>query len=350
MVAIILYFQCYSENDTADIIITNTFINSEKIVENLRKQNVFNNVHYAKSIHYINPGTFRGKVRKIKFMISYKKEVLEVLNGDSFYDELYYNCEDLFLFNLASVLRKQNEKCILNRFEEGYSTYIKNVSSSQKSKRIIKMRNKIQRIFMDGEFDNLYLLEPELLLNKNQKNIKKIEGEISKTENYRKCISKVFGTDKLVHPYTKQFIIFEESFSNDGFIIDDISIFSEIIGILGADNVSVKLHPRSKNNRFEKFNVDLHEADGIPWEAILLTCDLKSVTLITMASGSVINSRLLFKDKTKAVLMYKCLKEKPPLLDEKFDLFIDKFSRKCEDGVFVPQNIEEVRSLINQNI
>lgn len=67
-------------------------------------------------------------------------------------------------------------------------------------------------------------------------------------------------------------ILMEECYSNDGLIKnEDIELFKQVIDIDKKFNSVVKLHPRSKTNRFEnKFNVI--KSQGISGEVYILNC------------------------------------------------------------------------------
>ena len=168
------------------------------------------------------------------------------------------------------------------------------------------------------------------------------------SDEYRRYICKIFNTYNIVENYNKENIIFEESFVHDGIDIDDIELYEHIFQLMGESNFSVKLHPRACSNRFAKYKCDVHLPEGVPWEAIALSCVNKHYKLFALGSGSIINCRLLLGDGTKAILLYKCLDKKPKAFGKNFDLFIQKFMDKYPCGVIIPSSLDELDETLSR--
>ena len=174
------------------------------------------------------------------------------------------------------------------------------ISSSAKSRLIVQIRNSILGYNNCLRIDGFIVFEPDLLIYDYNYPIIKIDRSIVKRDDFKADVAYIFDTKNVLDSYKKDFIIFEESFVRDGFDIDDLELYRIIFKVIGEENVSVKLHPRSKENRFSDFACDVHLPEGVPWEAILLSGQFKNVNLMALASGSIINSRLLLGDSTNA--------------------------------------------------
>ena len=343
MVGALLKKQCFTNEDKVDLILTDTFNNYEEIGKRIRAKKYYCNVYVVQIKHLIVPNGLKEKFIKGYFFLFYKKEIEKILGRTlKEYDEVYFNSEEIFTYNLISVLRANRHKVNVYRYEEGYSSYSLEHSSSHKSEQFVNTRNKLFKVQESIKINGFYVFEPDLLLFQYDYPILKIKRSYIAEKSYINFISNVFCTDKTAKTYNKKYIIFEESFVTDGFKIDDLEMYSKLIEKMGSNNVSVKIHPRSNVNRFSELNVDIHVAEGIPWEAILLTRKFENITLIALASGSVINSCLLTGDSTKAYLLYKCLKKRPPILDENFEKFLTKFCEKYHDGIVIPKNLGDV--------
>lgn len=348
MIGALLKMQCFQEKDSVNVILTDTFLGYETIAERIKKTGFYNQVYTARIKRLVNANSLQQKIRKAWFMFDNKRIIEEILGeelGD--YDELYFNCEEVFTYNLISLLRLKCN-CKVFRYEEGYSSYNLNQSSSQKSERIIATRNKITKGRGNLHFDGFYVFEPDLLLYEYKYPILSINREVVQKEAYREFVSEVFDIMEVASSYKRRYIIFEESFATDGFDVDDLNLYQQIISTLGKDNVTVKLHPRSNIDRFRDMGVDVHASEGIPWEAILLSKGGEKSILLALASGSVINSRLLLGDATKAVLLYKCLEKRPPALGNSFDQFLEKFTEKYNTGIIVPDCKERLEYILEQ--
>lgn len=339
MIATLLKFQ--TNQDNADIIITDTFGNYEKIAKRLENTGCFDKVLIAHIKKYVVVKTGKEKLNKIDYIIRFKKHLQRIVPNPSLYSDVFFNCEDIFLFNLVSWIKSRNANSKVYRYEEGYSTYSLAKSSSNKSIKIVNARNCILAHNVKMEWDGLFLFEPDLYEFSNPIKKMQIDRSVIKNQKYVDIIKNVFSTEEISTKYKKEVIIFEESFFSDGFEIDDFEVYSRIISEIGCEHFSIKMHPRSKKNRFENMNVDVHLPEGVPWEAILLTGSFSNCVFLALASGSVINSRLLTGDSTRSFLLYKCLKHKPAAFDLNFERFVENFHAKYNDGLYIPQTIEE---------
>ena len=125
-------------------------------------------------------------------------------------------------------------------------------------------------------------------------------------------------------------------------------IFKNIIEYLGSDKVVVKLHPRTRVNRFKDFNVQIMESKGIPWEALAIACNFNNIKMLTLASGSVINSRLMLGDSSKALMLYKCVDSTIPSIGKNFDMFMNSFLKNHSNELIIPNSINELRCQIDK--
>lgn len=346
MIAALLKLQLLKDCDTADIIITDTFRGYDNVADRIKDTRYFESVYLIKAKNIIVANSFGEKINKLKFLFTYKTTFCKIIDQSKKYDVLFYNNEDIYTFNLISYLKILNKNCNICRYEEGYSSYTNIESSSPVSKRIIDFRNRIFKKPVSTESNEFYVFEPEMLMRNYDAKIKKIERSFSNMKVYQEFISNIFSVDEVLDNYKKKYIIFEESFVNDGFDIDDFELYEKIIEILGKENVIIKLHPRSSQNRFVDLGVEVKVPDGVPWEAIALCADFDHVVLFALGSGSVINSRLLLGSNIKAFLLFKCLKKRPVAFNDRFEIFVEKFNAKYGNDVFIPESMRDALTAI----
>lgn len=345
MVATLLRFQCTEEDDTADLILTDTFTNYDVTGERIINSGVYNDVFYAYVKSFVVSKTISGKIEKFRNIYLPAYAIPDKARS-KVYDIVFFNCEDLFTFNITTFFKRKNRYCKIMRYEEGYSSYTNLNGTSLKSKKAIEIRNRILWPDCSINIDGFYVFEPEMLLKRYSCLIKKIDRNVINKNEYRRFIQCAFNTQNIANCYKEKIVIFEESFVNDGFDVDDIELFEQIIKRIGTEKIVVKLHPRSKVNRFSGLNVPVMKPDGIPWEAILLDLNTSNVTMIALGSGSVINGRLLAGDSTKAILLYKCLKKRPVAFDKNFDEFMARFHEKYGKDVFIPDSYDYLMSVL----
>ncbi len=332
--------------DVSDIIITDTFGNSEKIYQKVTDSGFFNSVFYCRVKDIIVTKNINSKVKKALNYINYRDRVKEVVENKITYDSFYFNCEDIFAFNMITILKMQNPKCVICRYEEGYSSYTNTETNSRKSRDLIVFRNKFIKNNPSLKIDRFYVFEPSLLLREYDCQIVKINRNLSQNTNFQNFIDYVFDAKNIADTYKKKIVIFEESFYVDGYDVGDVELYTSIIDKVGKGQVIIKMHPRSVDNRFEHLGVEVKKPDGIPWEAIVLSSEMNDSIFISLGSGSVINSKMLAGSGSKGILLFKCMKDKPKAFGENYYKFVDGFNRKYPDGLLVPDSRDELFSYL----
>lgn len=348
IVAILIAKQLHKDGDYRSIMLTDNFNDSKKVAENLENNSFFNKVYFCRINKILFPQKKLDKCKKVVLGIldetfinrAMKKEALDL--GE--YDEIYYNNDDLFLYSLISYCLKRNPQIEVFRFEEGYSSYIRPFCS-MRAQAIFNKRHK--NITFPQILSGMYYFFPESVLFKTSTPLKKIKKIIS--DEVKVLIKCVFPGAEKFRDIEGKWIIFEESFFRDFGYNADMVLYEDIIKEIGPEKVVVKIHPRSVVNRFKNLGVRVLENTGIPWEAILLLNNYKNVKFVTLASGSVINARLLLDDSTVSFLLYRCIDPAIPALEGNFEKFIDKFAEKHGEELYIPSNITDFFS-IRENI
>lgn len=339
IVALLINEERKCENDNSDIILTDNFAHSKEIVQRLSETNYFNNVYYAKINSVLFPKNKKNKIKKITYAFFPILNIKRVFCGDiGIYDELYYNNDDIFLYSLSYYCLKKNNLLSIHRFEEGYSSYTTQYCSlnAQKIFDIYSKKNGCKKF--DVLLSELLYFEPTLLVFNTNKKISKINREIN--NHTREVIKKTFLTCDLTEINGK-WVIFEESFFQDTGYMDDYYLYENVISAIGSENVFIKLHPRTQENRFKNMGVKILEVAGAPWEALLLANPNLEVKCIALASGSIINARLMLGTKLPAFLLFKCVKKDIPAYSENFSIFVEKLLLAENVGITVVDNVDE---------
>ena len=124
--------------------------------------------------------------------------------------------------------------------------------------------------------------------------------------------------------------------------MDDFKLILYIAEIVGKENLLVKLHPRNKINRFEKYGIATNKTIGIPWELIQMNDDFSDKVLLTISSGSVLASKLYFNDNIKTYLLFNCTDKMSNMVTEKYFEYLKKLENKFGlDNFIIPKNEEE---------
>lgn len=348
IVSVILMNQLEAEADYSEIILTDNFKNSELITKKIEQEGN-KKVYFAKINDFLFPKSLKKKLEKAFYILAPKQMVKTCFDENTItqYDEVFYNNDDMFLYNIVFLIAKRNPDVKLFRYEEGYSSYIYPVCSLR-GKRITDIRNKIFGINIFNHFlSGVYFFEPELVRYKLDVPFYRIERNIN--EKVKRNIEVYFDIPKQYNSIEENCIIFEESFAEDIGFTGDLAIYEKINDILNGDIV-VKLHPRTKRNRFKEVGIKTLENDGVPWEAVLISKGIQNKKFMAIASGSIINSQILMGNAGESWLLYKCISQnKIPLLNQEFQEFInDLLEKNILKGIIIPESREELYEMMSK--
>lgn len=310
IIAAMLKFDISQEGDVTDIIITDGYNGSKEIAGRITETNFYNHVYYAETRSILFPQNWREKCIKLYHLFFYGKSVLKVTGSElPDYEEVYAWNYDMFTANIRSVLKKKNPKLQSFVYEEGFISYMpyEKILPLYTNEKIINLRNHLLRIgnVTREDIRGLYLFEPECLMEKVRYPVYQITRQALEKEEFKQFVEYVFNAKKRAEKYNRKYILFEEGFVHNHPEIDDYDLFKKIIDCVGAENVIIKLHPRTKINRFKELGVIVFEADGIPWEAIAFAENMSDKVLIAIGSGSITNCRLMYGSNIESYLLFK---------------------------------------------
>ena len=345
IIALILREQLVKEKDTADIIINNTFNSYLNFSKNLKKLKIFNKVYTAEML-------YNNKLKKLKYVFNtknYLKNNLQIYNLK--YDELYFWNYDSFNASIRSALYSVNKNIKTYLFEEGYISYfpIEQVIEKSLLMKFVDIKNRLLHNIYLNNINGIYLFEPDLLLYNPNYNVFKLDRKIFYNLNFKNIIKKTFNvTEDIVKQYDKKYILFEEAMFSNSNYFDDEKIILDIVNKVEKENILIKLHPRTKEDRFSKLGIKTLGNDGIPWEAITLASNFSNKVFISISSSSIVNYRLTFGNEMTGILLFKFVNSKMKYLDKKYDSFWNKIkSMYPEKGLYIPNNEKELNYLLN---
>lgn len=105
-------------------------------------------------------------------------------------------------------------------------------------------------------------------------------------------LNNIFGYIPHKKVYSNKIIFFEESYSNDGGSDNALDFLQTLVRKYGKEKIVVKRHPRDKENRFAKMELESIEPFNIPWELFTLNGDCTECILLAANSASVYLSKL----------------------------------------------------------
>lgn len=341
--------QFVKDTDVVDLVITNTFSGHEVFAKKIREKKIFNNVIVADAKDIVKSDSKSKNISRLFYIFNLKKMMKKVFNGSfNYYDEMYCWNYDVLTASFRSYHALGKHPIKLFIYDEGYITYmpIDEVIPKKGFMRIIELRNKlfgISKIVREYK-DGLLLFEPDFLTFKPNCPVFRIDSKIGQTNSFRDLINYIFNASEIIKKYDKKYIIFEEAMLANCDNVDDFSIYKSIIEKVGSENVIVKLHPRTKKDRFSKLGVKVLGSDGIPWEAIMLSAKFDDKVLITIGSGSITNCRMLFGGNVESYMLFKIVKPDLPQFQGNYDQLWNNISNS--EGLYIPNTIEEFNKML----
>lgn len=335
------------QDDLVDIVISNHMSDSEEVVENVIKSNVYGKVYHVFSKEMVYNHSQRGywlrwiccllrpnHILKQYMVIDKKYDILLSANLDGFTRVLYHT-----LVN-GGERKIQNEKLKFYIYEEGTSTYSKlfeqhyfNCKPGKIGKFIFRGNGSIF-----GNVSGVYAFDTDCFLWKPCFPVIQMK-KISKNENeFINKINIIFNYENMKDKYDKKYIYMEESFFADGYNIEDVQLLEKVATVVGKENIMVKIHPRNPINRFNQLGYKTNVDVSIPWEVIVLNQNINGKILLTIASASIINPVRLFDINVNAYSLYKCLNNTPKILKGELWEATEYFYKKFYPNIIIYDN------------
>ena len=330
----------YFKYDYADIIVHDRLTDYSVIKANIEKIRAFDNVIVLPNQHK------KTKVGKtIRILKEYKFAFDNFHKAD--YDEFFFANFDFFSQRVYDCLKKNNPGLLLNFYEEGLASYSKKDEYfynlyKKPQKGNITHNNVFVKNYIYGNIDRLYYFRPDFIeWDYGKSKTCKID-EINVSDLvFKEIINGVFGFSYNDNEYTGKYIFFEESYYQDSGFMDDVDLVNRIADAVGKENITVKIHPRNKVNRFKELGYKTNTNLVIPWEVIALNIDLSEKVLITISSSSIVTPLNMFNCKSYAFSVLKLLESLPYQLSGEYLNTITSIYAKYPE-ISMCNNINEI--------
>lgn len=353
-----------------DVIISNHFDGSEEIVERINANKVFfNKSYYAPNFDFCRRrGEWASKRNdnRLLYNLDIKKTVETFVFLEDSYDELWIaNWEEFANAVFNYIRRYLNHNIVCNIYEDGFVSCLwdwRTVSIELADKSII--RKIYENKFLNIQYTHLniseyYVTKPELMKFDPGCVVKKIPEMNKYDSSFINDVNIVFNYESCCDIYDKKVIFFEESYHADGTEIGDAELVDSLADIVGMDEIMIKIHPRSKDNRWATRGYKTNTNFSIPWEVIALNQNMSNKILVGIACGSIANSYILFGIGGKSISMLKlCPKadKKDYNTDNPYDVifkgFKDIFQEVWPNKVLFPKDkkqlVKIVKELVNE--
>lgn len=284
-------------NDAADLYIDSGCPEGEKLCRTIECQGVFSNVFFA-DINQLGKHPLFG-------LLYGNKGMSKTIKGKRYKRLIAFNIENV----VAQAIYNLNKKEVgfeYHCMEDAPAVYAVYEPHRYKPWHPFWWMRIQQQAF---HMSNWWSSCPELIdLPRSFRAAKKRLLPIDTTdEKYLELLNSVFeykGDDKLDKA---DVLIMEESHYTDGLMIDnaDYKIFSHINTQYPHKSILVKLHPRTREDRFSK-TFDVMENSTVPWELCLLNRihrGTKDLIQIGIICGTMFSDKLMFGAEGKKLIL-----------------------------------------------
>lgn len=328
-------------NDDADLFLMNHMSGIQDIAKKIIDTGMFKNVFIIEDCAGSN------NVHGVKLALYFFRHFVAVKNSmhqckQTFaYKTLVLNCPDAVTNELFVKAARRAAHCNVIYIEDGIATYTIDMESYPK-----KLKYFFSIFGLKGfkQYVNAtYFYRPELV----QTSCPSPTQLASPTEDAKKNINSVFAFTQENDFLQKKFVLFEESFSQDGVVLNDLELLIEAANCLDKTECLLKKHPRSTSERTQAIGIDLM-CGYAPWELYCLNYDFSDNVLIAISSTALLNPKLIFDCEPTIIFLYKLLKPKAAYHTKEVIQHIENVKKLYRGkNFYIPESHEELKKILS---
>lgn len=353
MVAINLSKNLWKEDDI-DLLLTDCTSNSKGIYDRLKKIDIFHEVFYmsTKEFNRVKEKKIGRKIFLLKNYFEYYMRAEKYIEKHSTirdrYDRLavfQVNIDlELCVFNYCYDKNKDIELCL---YEEAYSSYIAGSDSLKLFEEDIidKLGVILHRPSMRKSIRKAYYYNPELIQYTPYFEVIRMPKLSQNLDTLLPVFNYIWDFD-IDEKFLYRAIYCEDGAYLYGIDLDDEEIVTQISNIYGED-IAIKLHPRSKVDRFVNIQIQKLERNDVPIELYILNSNRK-IQLITMYSSAVISPILCCGNEVQAIFVYEC-SQKKSLEAKKYKNRLNKILENLNENFIIIKKIEQLGTVEAKN-
>ena len=318
-----------------DIIVSDHTPALKKFIPTLKNSGLFHQVFWVESLvfnHY-----FWGIPNNQKAEVFYNTNALKRVKIEpacdySQYDALYTANLDAY----TKFLHKAYPRMSIYQIEDGASVCSTNWKAISSKWNYIDGFNNIY-----DDVKNLYLYSPEFMRFQYPAPLKKLPN-IAKTKEVIDLYNYIFQYIPIEFP---RFVFIEQSFQADNIKNNDLDFLYSTFDIVGYQNLYVKPHPRNTVNRPFFYGLCASKDDSVPFELMLLNNKRDDVVYITVDSGSLISTRVIFEENVMTIFLYNAIIGKSHIHGaDDFFHYMEQFVEYYQSPkLLVPGSLEEYK-------
>ncbi|MCR5502796.1 MAG: hypothetical protein K6F53_07290 [Lachnospiraceae bacterium] len=282
----------------------------DQIVDRIESLAIVNDVFLYKYVMNTSQTNVAKVAKAIKDLSVVKRMRQELPNSFKKYDRLYLAGPSMAGVAVYYHFLKKNASLRLSLYEEGifeYYMYAKKQIWRRWYSKVV-----YGHYYLD-ENDELFVHEPQYALNiRDGVQVKKIEkaGSLKGIRETVNCIFNIGNSD--VENWRtlgqKKFLYFDQNFYDEGKEQVQERLLSELIGVLGREDLIIKKHPISDDKKYDDKMVSILYPDK-PMELVLMNVELSSIKIVfTVCSSAAINFHFVFDKNIHVFFLYEIFK------------------------------------------
>lgn len=332
------------KDQKADLLLSD-HTNFDALIPALKESHVFSKVMRLYSKKKADEFWMYSKQERKKISL-HPKEYIDCDFLETDYTDFYLSFDTAYakLMYYAMVQNGMHPKVHL--FEDGMATYVCDVKQRCMEDGMDHEAYKENQFI--NQIDRLLLYEPELFTaNKMPFPIEKIPKIEYQDPKIKKLFHDLFGQTKMPE---EKYIFLEEAFVDDKIPSNDLELILSIAELVGKDQLIIKLHPRNKVNRFEKYGLKTMKQTQVPWEIMLMDHEITNKILFTISSNASITSKLIFEKNMNVIMLYRMFLGKTWLMGnanfkEYHEKSIKQFN-KDRKNIYCPNSMDEIKEIL----
>lgn len=286
-----------------DVYLFDTFPESGQVAQRLRETRMFANVYEIEEESYL----VRGKASDLRTCL--KLSDFSQLLEEQDYDQLFgFNIYGAFNDLAVTRLKKHNPKFIFHMVEDGPSIYH---IERRKPKTKVYLYPVLGLQDATDHIDFWWFSCPKWMEPFGTGEKRQLPTVDKKDAALVEAVNHVFGYREVPQLNEAKLLFMEECYRNDGLLTQDLdaALFDAIHRRFPEEKCLVKLHPRSRENRFAD-TFPVMEQTSVPWEVYGLNGNLENKILISLSCATMISSKLLFDEEPCSLMLYPILEQK----------------------------------------
>ena len=292
-----LILRHHFNGEKADLFVLDIACDMHEVINNYHAINIFESIYYIDDVckKSSRMGILYDHVFTTRKQRRWLREVYHKKYSDMFTTLVGRTSTWIF-----SKLYNHNNDLKLHFYEEGLGVYMTSIYETYNG---IKLMYSILGYKFEAAYvRDIYVYEPILCRVNNLKIPYKSIGKIVFDDE--RLISRTMGNSSFI-PYDIEAIYFENAFEHTVFEgINENKIIDEICKVLGSNNLSIRLHPRSSINKYKNCGYRLDKNLGIPWENIIANSrNIDDIILITINSSAVFSPKLIYNKEPRIVVL-----------------------------------------------